>query len=63
MFKYRVFSGPYLPVLRLNIVIYSVNLRVQSEYGKTRTRKNSVFGEFSHSVYSSICHILPSSEK
>ena len=24
---------------------------IQSEYGKTRTRKNSVFGHFSHSQY------------
>ena len=39
--KYRVFSGPYFPV---------VNLRIQSEYGKIRTRKNSVFRHLSHSV-------------
>ena len=29
--------------------IYSVNLCIQSEYGKIRTRKNSIFGYFSHS--------------
>ena len=29
--------------------IYSVNLRIQSEYGKIRRRKSSVFGYFSHS--------------
>ena len=28
---------------------YSVNLRIHSEYGKIRTRKNSVFGHFSES--------------
>ena len=28
---------------------YEVNLRIQSEYGKKRTRKNSVFGHLSHS--------------
>ena len=39
----RVFSGPYLPVFRLNTEIYSVNLPIQSEYRKIRTRKNSVF--------------------
>ena len=38
-FKYRVFSGTYFPV----------NLRIHSEYGKIQTRKNSVFGHFSHS--------------
>ena len=30
--------------------IYGVNLRIQSEYRKIRTRKNSVFGHFSRSV-------------
>ena len=30
---------------------YSVNLRIQSEYRKIRTRKNSVFGHFSRSGY------------
>ena len=38
--KYGVFSGPYFPVFR-------VNLRIQSEYRKIRTRKNSIFGYFS----------------
>ena len=49
MSKYGVFSGPYFPVLGLNTEIYSVNLRIQSEYRKIRTRKNSVFGHFSRS--------------
>ena len=31
--------------------IYGVNLRIQSEYRKTRTRKNSVLGNFSRSVF------------
>ena len=44
------FSGPYFPVFGLNTKIYGVNLRIQSEYRKIRTRKNSVFGDFSHSV-------------
>ena len=30
---------------------YSVNLRIQSEYGKIRARKNSVFGHFLRSGY------------
>ena len=47
MSKYGVFSGPYFPVFRLNTEIYCVNLCIQSEYGKIRTRKNSVFGHFS----------------
>ena len=33
----------------LNTEIYGVNLQIQSEYGKIRTRKNSVFGYFSRS--------------
>ena len=45
----RCFSGPYFLVFGLNIEIYSVNLRIQSEYRKIRTRKNSIFGHFSHS--------------
>ena len=47
---YGVFSGPYFPVFGLNTEIYGVNLCIQSEYRKTRTRKNSVFGHFSRSV-------------
>ena len=30
--------------------IYSVNLRIQSEYGKIRTRNNSEYGHFLHNV-------------
>ena len=48
--KYAEFSGPYFPVFGLNTEIYSVNLRVQSEYRKIRTRKSSVFGHFPLSV-------------
>ena len=33
----------------LNTEIYSVNLRIKSEYRKIRTRKNSVIGHFSSS--------------
>ena len=46
----RSFSGPYFPVFRLNTEIYGVNFRIQSEYRKIRTRKNSIFGHFSRSV-------------
>ena len=45
--KYGVFSGPYFPVLGLNTERCGVSLRIQSEYGKIRTRKNSVFEHFS----------------
>ena len=48
--KYGVISGPYFPVFGLNTEIYSVNLRIQSEHRKIRTRNNSLFGQFSHSV-------------
>ena len=37
-------NGPYFPVFGLNTEIYS---RIQPEYRKIRTRKNSVFGHFS----------------
>ena len=40
--KYGVFSGLHFPVFGLNTEIYGVNLRIQSEYRKTRTRNNSV---------------------
>ena len=50
--KYGVFFGPYFPEFGLNMELYSVNLRIQSEYRKIRTRKNSVFRHFSRSVIS-----------
>ena len=42
-------SGSYFPVFGLNREIYGVNLRIQSEYKKIRTRNNFVFGHFSNS--------------
>ena len=48
--KYGVFSGPHFPAFGQNTERYSISLRIQSEYGKKRTRKNSVFGHFSRSV-------------
>ena len=55
--KYGVISGPYFPVFRLNMEIYSVNLCIQPEYRKMRTRNNSEFGHISrsrcHSIYAS----------
>ena len=44
------FSGPYFPKFGLNTERYRASLRIPSKYGKTRARKNSVFGHFSHSV-------------
>ena len=44
MSKYGVFSGPYFRVFGLNTEVYSVNLRIQSEYRKLRTRHNFVLG-------------------
>ena len=46
--KYGVFSGPYFPVFELNTEICGVNLRIQSEYRKIRTRKKFRFGHFLH---------------
>ena len=52
--EYGNISGPYFPVFGLNTEIFSVNLRIQSEYWKIRTKNNSVFGNFSGSVQSFI---------
>ena len=37
--RIRTFSGPSFPAFGLNMKKYSVSLRIQSEYGKIRTRK------------------------
>ena len=50
MSKHGYFPGPYFPAFRLNTERYSVSLRIQSECGEIRTRKNSIFGHFSRSV-------------
>ena len=52
-FFWSVFSRILIeyPVFWLNMKIYSVNIRIQSEYGKIGTRKNSAFGNFSHSPH------------
>ena len=47
MSKHRVFSGPYFLAFGLNTYSDWVSLRIQSECGKIRIRKNSVFGHFS----------------
>ena len=36
--RIRSYSGPYFPAFRLNTERYSVSLRIQSKYGKIRTR-------------------------
>ena len=48
--KYGVISGPYFPGFGLNTEIYSVNLRIYSEYRKIWIRNNSAFGHFSRSI-------------
>ena len=45
--QYGVFPGPYFPGFGLNTERNGVSLRIQSEYGKIRTRKNSVLGHIS----------------
>ena len=52
--KFGVFPGPYVPAFRLNTETCEVSLRIQSEYGKIRTRKNSVFGHISQWIFDSI---------
>ena len=56
--KYGVISGPYFPVFGLNTEIYSLNLRIQYEYRKIRTRNNSVLWHFSRSDICSYSPIL-----
>ena len=48
-FRILSFSGPYFPAFGLNTKRYEVSLRIQSECGKIRTRKNSEYGQFSRS--------------
>ena len=45
----RRFSWFLFPIFGLNMQIYAVNIRIQSEYEKIQTRKNPVFGQFSRS--------------
>ena len=48
--KYGVISDPYFSAFGLNTEMNgAVNLRIQSEFKKIRTRNNSVFGHFSRS--------------
>ena len=56
--KYGVFSGPHFPAFELKTEIYGVSLRIQSEHGKIRTRKDSILGQFSRSVGWSFLHKL-----
>ena len=48
--KYKNFFGTYFPLFRLNTEICGVNIRIKSEYGNIRNRKNSISGYFSRSV-------------
>ena len=50
-FQIPSFSGPYFSILGLNMEIYEVNLHVQFENGKLRTRKNFILEHFSCGVY------------
>ena len=51
LFENGFFSGPYFPAFKLNMEIYFVNLRIQSESRKMQTRKNSGLGHFSRSAW------------
>ena len=44
------FSGPYFPAFGLNTERYGVSLRIQSKFGKIRTRKKSEYGHLLLSV-------------
>ena len=52
-FHYENRSPMTTPISKCHCVKYlsEVSLRIQSECGKVRTRKNSVFGHFSRSVW------------
>ena len=45
--QFRSFSGPHFPAFGLNTEIYSVNFRIQSEYGKKMYQKNFEYRHFS----------------
>ena len=49
--KYGVIYGSYFPVVKLNTDMYRVNLRIQSEYRKTRTRNNLMWTLFTQCKY------------
>ena len=51
------FYGPYFAAFGLNTERYEVSLHIQSECGKIRTRKNSVFGQF-HTVFVALTYLL-----
>ena len=48
--RIRSLSGTYFPAFRLNTKRYGVFLRIQSEYGKKRTRKTPYLDTF-HAVF------------
>ena len=50
--RVRSFSGLHFHAFELNTEIYSVNLRIQSKFGKMQTKKNSKYGHFSRCVKS-----------
>ena len=54
--KYWVFSGPYFSVIGRNTKIYEVNVCIQSEYRKKRTRKNSEICRFLCNVETKIIY-------
>ena len=59
--KYGLISGLYFPVLGMNTEIYEVNLRIQSEYRKIRTRNNFIFERFSRTIRNNrkiICQVF-----
>ena len=56
------FYGPYFSVFGLKTEIYSVNLSIQSEYGKTLTRKTLYLDTF-HTVLIFLLTLLKDSEK
>ena len=47
-------SSHYVKSVQIGSFFWSVSLRIQSECGKIRTKKNSVFGHFSVELYESI---------
>ena len=66
MSKYGFFSGLYFPAYGLSTERYRTSLRIQSEFGKIRTRQNSAFGFVlgdSSTFYGTLVLKFPSSLK
>ena len=49
-YQKNIGGSHYVKIVQMRSFLWSVFSRIRTEYGKIRTRKNSVFGHFSRSV-------------